>query len=229
MCGRFGFDIPPARVAEHFGLASPPEAPARWNIAPTQPVGAVLAHPGGGRVWRVLRWGLVPPWAKDVRGAARMINARAETAAEKPAFRQALARRRCIVPASLFYEWRRPAHGPKEPHAIALADGAPLGLAALWEHWRGSESAQGLFTCAILTTRSNDLMATLHDRMPVILPPASYEAWLAPDAGPPKGFDAPYPAGAMRAWPVSSRVNSVANDGPDLAAPIPGQSQLPLG
>lgn len=228
MCGRFGFDIPPARVAEHFGLNAPPEVSARWNIAPTQPVGAVLAPPAGGRAWRMLRWGLVPTWAKDAQNAARMINARSETAHEKPAFRQALARRRCIIPASLFYEWQRLPDGGKLPHAIALADDAPMGLAGLWEHWRDKKTGRDLFTCAVLTTWANALMAPLHDRMPVILPPESYTAWLNVSTDVPSDFAVPYPAAGMRAWPVSPRVNSMRNDGPNLAAPIQRQSQLPL-
>lgn len=226
MCGRFGFDIPRARVAEHFGLAEAPELAPRYNIAPSQAVAAVLAHPDDGRrVLRFLKWGLVPGWARDPKLGNRMINARSETVAEKPAFKRAFAARRAIIPASHFFEWQRTDDDSRIPHCIRMKDGEPMGLAGLWEHWRGplkpGEDPADLFTCTILTTGANALMAPLHDRMPVVLAPGDYDAWLAAPANEAAALLAPFPDGAMEAWPASPAVNSPANDNPELVRPHP--------
>jgi putative SOS response-associated peptidase YedK len=218
MCGRFGFDIPRGVLAEHFGLGAAPDVAPRYNIAPTQEAPVVLLHPdSGARVLRALRWGLVPSWSKDPRAGARLINARAEGAADKPAFRAAFKRRRCLVPAAGFYEWKRLPKG-KQPWWIRLRGGGPLAFAGLWEHWLDPQSDATLHTFTILTTAANPLVAALHDRMPVILPPRDYTVWLDPDAARPD-LDAllvPYPPELMEAWPVSQRVNSPKNDDPSL-------------
>jgi putative SOS response-associated peptidase YedK len=168
MCGRFALGIPRKRLAEYFRTANEPGLPERWNIAPGQPLEAVV--PGhGDRVFRTFTWGLVPAWARDPAAGPRPINIRSETAAAKPAFKGLLRRRRCLVPAQGFYEWRATPRG-KEPFFIARADGAPLGLAGLWDRWAG-DGGEELFTCAILTTRANGLVAPIHERMPVIVDP----------------------------------------------------------
>lgn len=226
MCGRFGFDIPRQVLTEHFGLDAVYDIAPRYNVAPTQAAPAVLPHPdSGARVLRSLRWGLVPSWAKDAKAGARLINARSESAGDKPAFRAAFKRRRCLVPAAGFYEWKRLDKG-KQPHWIRLSGGGPLAFAGLWEHWldpaaASADAAPGdatLYTFTILTCPANPLVAELHDRMPVILDPADYAAWLDPDAERPalEALLAPYPAERMETWPVSTRVNSPRNDDPSL-------------
>lgn len=170
MCGRFGLDLPPRRVAETFDLDDEPNIQARYNIAPSQLVAAVMVHPQSGkRVLRALAWGLLPAWAKDAKGK-RPINARAETVRTKPAFREAFAARRCILPASHFFEWRMSADGSKTPHCIRLAGGEPMALAAIWESWRdpAAPDAAVLFTCARPTSpincRPNSAIASPHPR-----------------------------------------------------------------
>lgn len=218
MCGRFGFDIPPRALSERFGLDAQYEVAPRYNIAPTSEAPTVLLHPKSGqRVLRSLRWGLVPSWAKDSKAGARLINARAETCADRPAFRAAFQRRRCLVPAAGFYEWKR-LEGGKQPWWIRLQGGGPLAFAGLWEHWLGPAAGSTLYTFAILTTPANALVAGLHHRMPAILLPAAYAAWLDPDADRPdlEALLAPFPAEDMEAWPVSRRVNNPRNDDPSL-------------
>lgn len=216
MCGRFTLAAPAEQVAAQFQLAELPELAPRYNIAPTQQVAAVRSSESG-RELALLRWGLVPSWAKDRSVGAKMINARAETAAEKPAFRSAMRQRRCIIPADGFYEWQAQADG-KQPFYIRLTDGGSFGLAGLWEQWK-SPDGEWLHTCTILTTTANALMQPLHDRMPVILPPEAYALWLDPalrDPEPLHALLAPYPADLMVAGPVSKAVNKVSNDGPSL-------------
>jgi putative SOS response-associated peptidase YedK len=220
MCGRFTLSASGAQLAQQFGLAEAPQLQPRYNIAPTQAVAVLRAGPHG-RELAMLRWGLVPSWAKDLSIGARMINARAETAAEKPAFRVALQQRRCLILADGFYEWQA-LPGGKQPFYFQVGGGAPFAMAGLWERWRQPEGGE-LQTCTILTTAANPLLAPLHDRMPVILPADQYDTWLDPqlraaDAVVP--LLAPYPAEAMGAHPVSTAVNRVANDGPALTAPL---------
>lgn len=221
MCGRFGFDIPRQVLREHFALDAVYDIAPRYNIAPTQEAPVVLLHPeSGARVLRSLRWGLVPSWARDARGGARLINARSESAADKPAFRAAFKRRRCLAPAAGFYEWKRLPAG-KQPWWIRLTGGGPLAFAGLWEHWLDPASPSTdatLYSFTILTTAANPLVAGLHDRMPVILNPRDYAAWLDPAASRPdlEALLAPYPGELMEAWPVSRRVNSPQNDDPSL-------------
>lgn len=222
MCGRFALKAPPADIISHFGVDAVPEAAPRYNIAPTQPVAVVRMAPHDGhREVAMLRWGLIPGWAKDLSIGSRLINARSETVAEKPAFRVALKRRRCLVPASGFYEWRAEG-GRKQPYYFYAADGAPLAIAGLWEHWEGPEG-DVVESCTLLTTDANDLVRPIHDRMPVILPRAAHADWLDPDIGQPGpvlALLAPYPAEAMAAHAVGALVNAVRNDGPGCVAPV---------
>ncbi len=192
-----------------------------YNAAPqsVQPV-VRLNRDSGKREIALLRWGLVPFWARDAKLGYTTINARAEEVAAKPAFREALKRRRCLVPADAFYEWQRLDPKTKRPYAIALRSGEPYAFAGLWERWRPKEG-EVLETFTIITTDPNEVMEPLHDRMPVILEPQNYTRWL--DAGdpaqPPVDLLRPYPAEKMLAWPISDRVGNVRNNDPELLAP----------
>lgn len=205
-----------------FNLPEIPDLQPRYNIAPTQPVAAVrLPEDGADRELVMLHWGLIPFWAKDPRIGARMINARAETAADKPAFRAAFRRRRCLVPADGFYEWQKQ-NGTKQPYYIHLQDGRPFAFAGLWERWRGEDDAV-IESCTLLTTKPNELVRPLHNRMPVILHPHNYALWLDPEV---EQADAlrrlldPFPSGEMEAYPVSRYVNAPQHEGPECIAPL---------
>jgi len=208
MCGRYTVrSIQP--IAELFGIALPPEFQPRFNIAPTQDVPVVRAAEGGGRRADLLHWGLVPRWAADPSVGNRMINARAETAAERPAFREAMRRRRCLVPADGFYEWKvSPGEKRKQPHLIRMNDDRPFAIGGLWEHW--DRDGHDLNSFTILTTSPNELVADIHDRMPVIVAPAAFDRWLDPavTADGVKDLLRPYPASEMQVGPVSTRVNN---------------------
>lgn len=222
MCGRFTLTVTPEQLQTAFpGLQVPDTVAPRYNIAPTQPV-AVIANNRPNHL-DFFVWGLIPSWAKDPAIGSRMINARAETLAEKPAFRAALRRRRCLIPASGFYEWRAdPGQKSKTPLYICLADGAPFAFAGLWENWNGPDGSS-ILSCTIITTGPNALMETIHNRMPVILPPAAYAQWLDPGEQPAEGLLPllqPYPAEAMQAFPVSRLVNSPGNDSPQCILPL---------
>lgn len=221
MCGRFTLTVPGEQAAQQFGLSDPSVKLApRYNIAPTQPVAAVRAAETG-RELALLRWGLIPPWAKDLSIGARMINARAETAAEKPAFRSAMKQRRCLILADGFYEWQTTGSS-KQPFYFRVAGDGPFAFAGLWEHWRSPQGDQ-IHSCTILTTEANELVRPLHDRMPVILRPEDYGRWLDPalrDAAAVADLLAAYPADAMHTYPVSKSVNRVSNDGAELIAPL---------
>ena len=222
MCGRFTQSQSATTLAATFHLAAVPDLPPRYNIAPTQPVTAILAtsEPAAEqtsdraeRQIRQLRWGLIPSWAKDMSMGARMINARAETVAEKPAFRTAFRQRRCLIVADGFYEWQR-LEGKKQPFYFRLQDQQPFAFAGLWEHWQSPEG-DSIDSCTILTTQANELLSSIHDRMPVILPPSSYDLWLDRTVRQPEQLQPllqPYPAEAMTAYPVSTKVNSPAYD-----------------
>ncbi len=206
MCGRYTLFVDPADLGDLFGVAVPEGMTPRYNIA----------NNDRGRI-AFFRWGLVPAWAKDPSIGNRLINARAETLAEKPAFRAAYRARRCLVLADGFYEWRKEA-GRKTPLYVRLRSGKPFAFAGLWESWRSPQD-ELLFSCAIITTQPNELLAPIHDRMPVILDPAAYELWLDPSERRPVDLQRwlrPYPAGEMVAYPVSTRVNDPANEGPEL-------------
>ena len=220
MCGRFSLWVQFADLLKAFpDFEFPEELPSRYNIAPTQQV-AVVPNDGEKQV-SFFHWGLIPFWAKDATIGSRMINARAETAAEKPAFRAAYQRRRCLILADGFYEWRsEPGSRIKTPLYIHMASGEPFAFAGLWELWRPDESP--LYSCTILTTTPNELVASIHDRMPVILPRAAYDRWLDPAHHKPGAFQdllGPYPAEEMVAYPVSRYVNSPSNDSPECIVP----------
>ncbi|MCS6881386.1 MAG: SOS response-associated peptidase [Oscillochloridaceae bacterium] len=220
MCGRFTLTAPGEDLALHFNLDEVPVIEARYNIAPTQPV-LMIRQEKGRRVAEMARWGLIPSWSKDGSAAARMINARAETVAEKPAFRAAFRQRRCLIPADGFYEWQARPRG-KQAYYARLATGKLFAMAGLWEHWQAPDGAW-IQSCTILTTTANELLQPLHDRMPVILAPEHYPLWLDPsvhDAGPLQALLGPYPAECMRVYPVGPAVNSVRNDGPGLIEPL---------
>ncbi len=204
MCGRFTLRTPLSKVIAQLGLPLATEIPARYNIAPSQAI-LTVRHGPAGKELIPMRWGFVPAWAPDATGA--MINARSETAASKPTFREAFRQRRCLIPADGFYEWKKSGRR-KEPYYIELADGRPFVFAGLWERWHDTD------TCAILTTSANSLLAPLHDRMPVLLDPPNFDGWLEPAATPEQlqPLLATYPSKAMRITPVGLRVNSVAND-----------------
>jgi putative SOS response-associated peptidase YedK len=228
MCGRFAQPRSSDELALIFRARPAADVPGdRFNVAPTDEVAAVVEHHGD-RTVDSFRWGLVPFFAKTAKDGARLINARAETVESSPAFRSAFARHRCIIPADAFYEWRRerdPATGRvlrSEPFAIRRSDGDPLALAGLWSSWRDPDTAARLYTCSILTTDPNQLVAPLHDRMPVVLDAADWDAWL--DAATPPGelrpLLRPYAAESMDAYAVSPAVNNVRNEGPELLAPL---------
>jgi putative SOS response-associated peptidase YedK len=221
MCGRFTLtELDPDLVSETFSLPGVPDLPPRYNIAPTQPV-ATIAHPHNtdGNQFFVMRWGLIPSWAKDPSIGNKLINARGETVHEKPSFRSALRYRRCLILADGFYEWQKQGDGPKVPLYITLTGHRLFALAGLYEHWTEPQSGETVTTCTIITTTPNELMASIHNRMPVILPREDYAAWLDPAETNAKAvlpLLRPYPAADMLAYPVSRRVNSPANDAPDL-------------
>jgi putative SOS response-associated peptidase YedK len=222
MCGRFTLATPEQDLAVQFNLPEIPDLKPRYNIAPTQAVAAVrVPGPESDRELVMLHWGLIPFWAKDPGLGARLINARSETVADKPAFRAAFRRRRCLVPADGFFEWQK--QNGKQPFFIRLKNGRPFAFAGLWERWQGEEGS-AIESCTLLTTRPNELLRPLHNRMPVILHPHNYALWLDPDA---QDVDAlhrlldPYPSGEMDAYPVSRYVNSPRNEGPDCIVPLP--------
>lgn len=223
MCGRFSLSVTAETLAEQLALEALPALEPRFNIAPTQESVVIRAREDGLREGAMMRWGLVPFWAKDRKIGSRMINARSETVAEKPAFRAAFTRRRCLVPADGFYEWRRE-EGRKQPYRVCLTDGTPFAMAGLWERW-DKEPGEPLLSFTILTTEPNELVAPIHDRMPVILEPEDYATWLDPsvdDRGSLEALLDAYPAGAMEAYPVSTAVNSPANDDPRCIARLEG-------
>jgi putative SOS response-associated peptidase YedK len=241
MCGRYTSTSAPADLARVFAVddVKVEQLPLRYNVAPTQEVYAVATRRSkedGDTPRRQLgafRWGLIPYWAKDPSIGNRMINARAEGIETKNAYQRALTRRRCIIPADAFYEWQvreNPAHagkkGTKLPYVIRHKDGSPLAFAGLWEFWRPPDQpdAEPIRSCVIITTEANQLVAPIHDRMPVILPPEAWDTWLDPaldDLTAIKGLLVPAPSGDFEAYPVSTRVNGVANEGPDLIEPLP--------
>ena len=220
MCGRFQLGVPADWLAD-LGLseADAPDLAARYNIAPSQDIVAVRQK-GGRRRAALLRWGLVPPWAADPKIGNRLINARAETLVTKPAFREAFAHRRCLVPAHAFYEWQR-VDGARQPWRIARRDGHPFGFAGLWERWQGPQGP--LESCTIVTTEANAVVAPIHSRMPAVLPAEQYARWLDPTTPPDELLTMlrPLPEVLVLAHPVSSRVNRPDVDAPECARPVP--------
>ncbi|MGH3829702.1 MAG: SOS response-associated peptidase [Pseudonocardiaceae bacterium] len=227
MCGRYASTRSPATLAVEFDAVDGTDGAARgaaYNVAPTTPVLAVVTRhprdPSGVpdpdrtvRAIRVMRWGLVPHWAKDPAVGSRLINARAESAANKPSFRDAVARRRCLLPADGWYEWRR-----KQPFFITRADGSGLAMAGLWSTWRPPDStAPPLVTCAVLTTDAVGPLAEIHDRMPLLLPAQAWRDWLDPDcADPGELLEQPLAVPALELRPVSTAVNNIRREGPEL-------------
>jgi putative SOS response-associated peptidase YedK len=223
MCGRFAFHSPHETVVQLFAL--PREAPqiaARWNITPTTDVPAVRIAGDGRRELVRLHWGLVPSWAKERAIGQRLINARAETLLEKPAFRSAFRRRRCLVLADGYYEWRA-VTGGKQPYYVHAASGAPFGMAALWETWRDLDDGAPLESCVIITRESGGVVREIHARMPAIIPPEAYAAWLDPaneDVAALAALLTAEPGVELLAHPVSRRVNSPRNEGAELIEPV---------
>ncbi|WP_264657533.1 SOS response-associated peptidase [Azospirillum canadense] len=220
MCGRFALHSPASLLVDRFAATVHGDAPEpRYNAAPMQNLPVVRFNPDTReRRLSPLRWGLVPVWSKDPSGAAKMINARAEGVAERPAFRSAFKKRRCLVPFDAYYEWRK-VDGAKIPHAIATDSNGPDAFAGLWEGWKDPANGEWLHTFTIITTEANDATRAIHDRMPVILPPARWSAWLGEEEASPGELQAmlvPYPSAHMRVWRVSKDVGSVKNDRPDL-------------
>ncbi len=221
MCGRYFLTAPGEVLAELFELDEKPPIKPRYNIAPTQEVAIVRARPAGGRELAFVHWGLVPHWAKERGIGNRMINARAETLAEKPAFRDSFKRHRCLIPADGFYEWQK-VGAAKQPWLVRRRDGAPFAFAGLWSRWRDPAGPESLDSTAIVTTNANPLVAPIHDRMPVILPPESWASWLDPGSHDRVRLDPlliPFDPAAMEAFPVSRRVNRPANDDPACLEP----------
>lgn len=212
MCGRFTLSQPIDRVASVFNLAQTPPLEPRYNIAPTQLVPSILSAPGGEKQLQMLRWGLIPAWAKDPAIGAKLINARAETVSEKPSFKSAFKRRRCLIVADGFYEWQRQ-DGKKQPYYFRLQSGQPFAFAALWEQWQSPD--EQVTSTTILTTEANDLLRPIHDRMPVILDPDKYELWLDPKVENSEILQLllhPYQADLMTSYAVSTKVNNPKNN-----------------
>lgn len=225
MCGRFFLQRDPAGLARYFETVNPlPNHPASWNIAPTQTSLVVRRHPeSGARHLDPLRWGLVPRWASDAKDAAKLMNARANTLAEKPSFRDAFAKRRCLVPMDGFYEWRKDEAGGRQAYAVALTSGEPMAVAGLWEGWKSPEG-EWLKTFTVITTDANAKQALVHHRMPVILPPETWDAWLGAEAAEPAellDLLVPCPEEELAIWPVDNRVGRVAENDARLLARDP--------
>ncbi|GAB4378590.1 MAG: SOS response-associated peptidase [Elainellaceae cyanobacterium] len=222
MCGRFTLIQQGEAIADQFELEEVPYVEPRYNIAPTQPVAVVRATAENPeRQFTHLYWGLIPSWAKDPQIGARMINARAETVTEKPSFRAAFKRRRCLIPADGFYEWQRSPQG-KQPYYFQLDQHQPFAFAGLWEHWQ-SGAGDEIESCTILTTEANDVLRPVHDRMPVILHPQDYDLWLDPEVQGGRDLQEllhPYPEEEMQRYAVSKKVNNPRHDNADCLEPV---------
>jgi putative SOS response-associated peptidase YedK len=224
MCGRFSNRAQPEQIKTEFkvGNKNPELYHPRYNIAPAQMIDAVF-EPETERILSELKWGLIPSWAKDADIGNRMINARAETLAEKPSFRDAFKKRRCIIPASGFYEWRKKGSGAKQPFYFYLKDREVFGFAGLWEEWLDKESGEVLETCTIITTEANEVLKPVHDRMPVILKSQDYDRWLDPKENNTEKLRqllAPYPAEEMSSHAVGTGVNIPDMDSAELIKPL---------
>ena len=225
MCGRYTIIASPEALRALFRYEEQPNFPPRYNVAPTQPI-AIVRLVEGKRQFALVRWGLLPSWVKDPKTFTLLINARGETAAEKPAFRAAMKRRRCLIPADGFYEWQA-AGDRKRPFYVRAKSGAPLAFAGLWETWTGPNGEE-LETAAIVTTRANRTLSPIHERMPVIVPPDAFDLWLDGanvDATTAAALIAPAPDSLLEAYEISTAVNRTANDNPKLLEPVgPSQS-----
>lgn len=259
MCGRYASTRSRGELLDEFEIerdATCDELPADYNVAPTKPVYAVLDRPrdreepdaGFARGLHVVRWGLVPSWAKDTKIGARLINARVETVADKPAYRRAFAKRRCLLPADGYYEWYQGGAAPsgtgrssrkphKQPFFIGPADHGVVAFAGLYEIWRDRELSPDdpdawLWSCTVITTSAPDGLGHIHDRMPMVVPPAARADWLDPACSSPQRLRealAPAMSGALTAYPVSTAVNNVRNNGPELLEPLPAEGGEPPG
>jgi putative SOS response-associated peptidase YedK len=216
---------PSSELAEIFDAEDRIDAPGgRFNLAPTDEA-AVVVQRGDHRALTAYRWGLIPHWSDSSKTGNRMFNARAETIDRQPAFRYAFSKRRCLVPVDAYYEWQR-AGSVRQPYAILRPDGRPIALAGLWAGWKDEDTGEVIRSFTIVTTTANDMMAPIHDRMPVTIPEDAWERWLDPGRvegaalGELKGLLVPAPDGSLEMYPVSRRVNDVRNDGPDLVEPI---------
>lgn len=218
MCGRYASSRRPEDLVSWYDVEEPPEEelPPSWNVAPTDPVYGVVQSKEGVRQLRVLRWGLVPSWSKDAKGAARMINARQESVKEKPAFRKAFASRRCLVPADGYYEWKQEG-ADKQPWYLSTPE--PLSMAGLYEHWKTPEGTW-LSTCTIITTTAPDDLGEIHDRTPLLVPREHWAVWLDRSVADPGDLLVPGTQGVLEAWPVGKDVGNVRNNGPELVAPV---------
>jgi len=238
MCGRFVSSTPADELARYFGAAPPEESlPPGFNVAPTTDIWAVVEGPDGTRRLEAFHWGLVPVWAKDIGVGNRMINARAESLATSNAYKRAFRQRRCLIPMDGFYEWKK-GNGPKakkQPVFVHRLDGEPLAVAGLWETWRDRDAgpdAPWLHSCTIITTDANGTLRPVHDRMPVVLPPSAWGPWLDPgedDVARLQGLLVPAPDELLALHPVSTDVNNVRTDRPDLVAPIDPEVPLDQG
>lgn len=224
MCGRYRLTAKERYIRDHFGLESDVSWAPRWNIAPAQPVAVIRQNPKEPkRTFGLVRWGLIPYWAKDASIGFKTINAMSETAAEKPAFRDAMSRRRCLIPADGFYEWLRVGVKEKQPYSFGMMDDSVFAFAGLWERWR-DPAGEALETCTILTTKPNSLVADVHDRMPLILRQEDYDLWLDPgvtNVALVAECLKPFHSGLMKKYPVSVRVNRPENDDPECAREVP--------
>jgi putative SOS response-associated peptidase YedK len=223
MCSRYSLTSPPEAVRAYFRHHNEAVFPPRYNIAPTQPVAIVRPDHAGRRELVLVRWGLIPPWVKDPRTFSTLVNARAETAAAKPAFRGAMRHRRCLVPADGFYEWTG-VPGRKRPHLLRPRSGGPMALAGLYEHWLGADGSE-LDTMAILTVPANASVARLHDRMPAILPPDQFDAWLDVRGVPVEEAQrllVPAEVDLLEIVEVSPKLNNPRNEGPEVQEAVGG-------
>ena len=225
MCGRFAQTQDGEAVAQAFQLSVSPELVPRYNIAPSQAVSVIVqSRRTDDRLHHGKQWGLVPAWSKDTKIGYKLINARSETVADKPAFRDAFQKRRCLIVADGFYEWQKAAKGlAKQPYLIQLQARSLFAFAGLWERWRSPETNESYFSCTILTTAANALMAPIHHRMPVIVPPAAYDVWLDPthyNRGELTQLLHPYEADAMTAIAISSAVNNPQHDDVTVQVPV---------
>jgi putative SOS response-associated peptidase YedK len=225
MCGRYRRTTAEEELARRYNIPIPTQRdlPISYNIAPTQDILAIRYHPETAqRSLDILRWGLIPYWAKDPGIAYKTINARVETVDTAPSYRHAFKKRRCLVPVDGFYEWRKVLDG-KIPYSIGMQDDSPFVFAGLWEGWKNPSNNKWLHTCAIITGEPNEIVREIHTRMPVILPEKYHDAWLSGEAG--KEILVPFPGELMKAWPISPKVNSPANNAPDILSPIELESE----
>jgi putative SOS response-associated peptidase YedK len=220
VCGRYASSRKPDDLVGYFEVAEPPEEvlPPSWNVAPTDPVYAVVESREGERQLRVMRWGLVPSWAKDPKVGARFINARRESVKTTNAFRAAYAKRRCLLPADGYYEWK-PEGGRKQPYFLTSQSGEPLAMAGLFEHWKRPDGSW-LSTCTVLTTSAPDELGEIHDRTPLLVPKELWVPWLDRSLSDPDAVLLPGTPGVLDAWPVSPEVGNVRNNDPHLVEPV---------